>query len=151
MGERLEPTPEPGFGPAHSLGNGPNPARFAPEDRDDPVGLAQLVGPEHDAVVPVGTHQPIIGRTAPGGGRRASDLRREGRERARLRLPRCFRERRFPFPQVGHVPEATLVELYSNLAPDSDLCSSVWICEGHATERIRRLRRLRRIRPSPPH
>jgi hypothetical protein len=50
--ERLEPGPEPGFGPADALGHGPDPAAAA-EDGNDPVRLTQLLGPQHDPVIPV--------------------------------------------------------------------------------------------------
>jgi hypothetical protein len=53
MRERLEPGPEPGFGPADALGHGPDPPAGTAEDGNDPVRLAQLLGPQHDPVIPV--------------------------------------------------------------------------------------------------
>ena len=50
--ERLEPGPEPGFGPADALAHGPDPPAAA-KDGDDPVRLAQLLRPQHDPVIPV--------------------------------------------------------------------------------------------------
>jgi hypothetical protein len=50
--ERLEPGPEPGFGPADTLAHGPDPPAAA-KDGNDPVRLAQLLRPQHDPVIPV--------------------------------------------------------------------------------------------------
>src|SRR5436190_3885335 len=58
--ERLQPGAEPGLGPAHALGHGADPPAGAAEDGDDPVRLAQLLRPQHDAVIPVELHLPIL-------------------------------------------------------------------------------------------
>jgi hypothetical protein len=51
--ERLEPGPEPRFGPADALGHGPDPPAAAAKDGNDPICLAQLLRPQHDPVIPV--------------------------------------------------------------------------------------------------
>jgi hypothetical protein len=59
VGERLEPGPEPGLGPADALGHGADPP--APgEDGNDPVRFSQLLRPQHDPVIPVELHLPIL-------------------------------------------------------------------------------------------
>ena len=64
MGERLQPGAEPRLGPAHALGDRADPAGLAREHRDDAVCLAQLVGAQHDAVVTVDGHGPILAYAA---------------------------------------------------------------------------------------
>ena len=56
MGERLEPRAEPRGGPAHALGDRAHPPVLAGQQRDDAVGLAQLVGAQHDRLVAVERH-----------------------------------------------------------------------------------------------
>jgi hypothetical protein len=60
--ERLQPGPEPGHGLAHPLGHRPDLAALAGEQRDDPVGLAQLLGSQDDGLVAIddrhGTDSP---------------------------------------------------------------------------------------------
>ena len=53
VAERLQPGAEPGLGPAHALGDRADPAVAPGQQRDDPVGLAELLHPEHDRLVPV--------------------------------------------------------------------------------------------------
>ena len=60
---------------------------LAGEQRDDPVGLAQLLGAQHDALVAVQAHPPILPRSL-------------HTHRSRTR-PRCMQRSR-----VGHYDEA---------------------------------------------
>src|SRR5205823_7528100 len=60
MRERLQPGAEPRLGPADALGHGPDPPAGAAENGDDPVRLAQLLRPQHDAVIPVELHLAIL-------------------------------------------------------------------------------------------
>ena len=53
VAERLEPRAEPRRGPPDALGDRADPAVPAGQQRDDPVGLAQLLHPQHDRVVAV--------------------------------------------------------------------------------------------------
>ena len=55
--ERLDPRPQPGLGLAHPLGDRPHLAAFPGEQRDDPIGLAQLLGPQDDGLVAVEAHR----------------------------------------------------------------------------------------------
>src|SRR5690606_8345566 len=57
---RLEPGAEPALGLAHALGHGPDLAVVAGQQRDDAVGLAQLVRPEHDPLVVVERHGAFL-------------------------------------------------------------------------------------------
>ena len=59
VGERLEPGAEPRLGPADALGHGADPPAPA-EDGNDPVRFAQLLRPQHDPVIPVELHLPIV-------------------------------------------------------------------------------------------
>ena len=58
--ERLEPGAEPGLGAADALGHGPDPPAAPAQDGNDPVRLAQLVGPQHNPVIPVKLHVSIL-------------------------------------------------------------------------------------------
>src|SRR5215470_11133026 len=58
--KRLQPGAEPRLGPADALGHGADPPAGSAEDGDDPVRLAQLLRPQHDPVVPVELHLPIL-------------------------------------------------------------------------------------------
>src|SRR5690606_18054439 len=60
MGERLQPRPEARGGAAHPLGHGPDLAGALGQDRDDAVGFAELLGAQHDALVTVEAHSPIL-------------------------------------------------------------------------------------------
>ena len=60
MAEGLEPGPDARGGTAHTLRHGAHPAVVTREDSDDPVGLAQLLGAQHDSFVPVQAHEPIL-------------------------------------------------------------------------------------------
>ena len=60
MGERLKPGAEPRLRPADALGDRADPAGLAGQDGDDAVGLTQLVGAQHDAVVAVDAHSVIL-------------------------------------------------------------------------------------------
>src|SRR3712207_4472597 len=74
VAERLEPGAELALGAAHALGHGAHLAGAPGEHGDDPVGLAELLGAQHDALVAVerlrgGGHQqprpPVTDRSAP--------------------------------------------------------------------------------------
>ena len=60
VGGRLEPGAEAALGLAHALGHRPHLAVVAGEHADDAVGLAELVGAEHDALVPVQAHRLTV-------------------------------------------------------------------------------------------
>gem|GEM_PF-2630473 len=66
VGERLEPGAKPRLGPADALGHGAYPPAPA-EDGYDPVRFAQLLRPQHDPVIPVELHLPIVAGLARGG------------------------------------------------------------------------------------
>ena len=58
--ERLEPSAEPRGGLADALGSRTDEPSISREERDDAVGLAQLVGAQHDAGITVEAHHPIV-------------------------------------------------------------------------------------------
>ena len=60
MGERLEPRAELRRRPAHPLGDRAHPPVLAGQQGDDAVGLTQLVGAQHDRLVAVERHPPIL-------------------------------------------------------------------------------------------
>ena len=60
VAERLEPGADARRGPADPLGDGADAAVVAGEQRDDAVGLAQLLGAQDDALVAVEAHRPIL-------------------------------------------------------------------------------------------
>ena len=60
VGGRLEPGAEAALGLADALGDRPHLAVVRGEDADDAVGLAELVGAEHDALVPVQAHRLTV-------------------------------------------------------------------------------------------
>src|SRR5690606_31970000 len=60
VGERLEPRAEARGGPADALGHAPDLPGALGEDRDDAVGLPQLLGAQHHALIPVEAHQAIV-------------------------------------------------------------------------------------------
>src|SRR5690242_12774938 len=61
MGERLQPGPEPGLGAAHPLADRSYFPVAPGEHRDDPVRLTQVLGAQHNPVIPViGAHVPIV-------------------------------------------------------------------------------------------
>ena len=68
VAHRLEAAAEPALGLAHALGHGPHLAVAGGEQHDDAVGLAQLVGAQHDARVAV-EHRSTASR------RRAAEAR----------------------------------------------------------------------------
>ena len=53
---RLQPGPEPALGLAHTLGDRPDLPAARGHQHHYPVGLAQLVGAQHDPLVPVEAH-----------------------------------------------------------------------------------------------
>ena len=59
VGERLKAGAEPQLGPADALGHGADPPAPA-KDGNDPVRFAQLLRPQHDPVIPVELHLPIV-------------------------------------------------------------------------------------------
>ena len=60
VGGRLETGAEAALGLADALGDGPHLAVARREDADDPIGLAELVRPEHDPLVPVQAHRLTV-------------------------------------------------------------------------------------------
>src|SRR5699024_1788486 len=58
--ERFQPGPELRAGAPHPLGHRAHLPVAAGQQRDDPVGLTQLVGAQHDRLVPVELHLPIV-------------------------------------------------------------------------------------------
>ena len=65
--ERLEARPELRLRPPHSLAHCTHPAGVAREEGDDPVGLTQLLGTQHDCLVAVQvTHCTIVSKPACG-------------------------------------------------------------------------------------
>src|SRR5690606_5986207 len=57
VGGGLEPSAEAALGLADALRHGPDLAVAASEDADDPVGLTELVGSQHDPLVSVQAHE----------------------------------------------------------------------------------------------
>ena len=51
--KRFQPGAEAAAGAAHSLGHGTDLAVVFGQERDDPVGFAQLMGAQHDGIIPV--------------------------------------------------------------------------------------------------
>ena len=66
MGERLEPGSPARAGAAYSLGHGTHPPVLTGQQGDDAVGLAQLVGAQHDRLVAIEGHPPILPRSGAG-------------------------------------------------------------------------------------
>src|SRR6478752_3558510 len=64
VGEGLQTGPELRLGAAHPARHGTHPPVAAGQDRDDPVGLAQLLRAQHDAVVPEQAHGSIVAHRA---------------------------------------------------------------------------------------
>ncbi len=91
--ERLEAAAELRRRPPHALRDGTDLAVLAAEHGDDAVRLTELVGAEHDALVPVQRHAPSIPRRADTplqapGRRAAGPSPRRGSSRAPQVLPR---------------------------------------------------------------
>ena len=87
VGGRLEAGAEAALRLADALGDRPHLAVAPGEDADDAVGLAELVGPEHDALVPVQAHRrDATGRPrrsgGPGAGTRATASKRCSRRKS---------------------------------------------------------------------
>ncbi len=66
MGERLEPRPPARGGLPDPLRDGAHHPVLTRQQRDDPVGLTQLVGAQHDRLVAVEGHDPIVPRSGLG-------------------------------------------------------------------------------------
>jgi hypothetical protein len=60
VAERLEPGAEARGGPAYTLRHRPDPTVLPRQERDDAVGLSQLLGAQHDAFVAVVGHRIIL-------------------------------------------------------------------------------------------
>ena len=74
--ERLESRTEPGLGAPHALGDGADLATLLGEEGDDPVGLAQRMGAQHDGLVTVEGHvRHSLPPTTPGRVRRPERCR----------------------------------------------------------------------------
>lgn len=57
VGEGFEAGPELGLRPPHTPGHGPHPPVSTGEQGDDPVGLAEFLCPQDDAVIPEEAHR----------------------------------------------------------------------------------------------
>ena len=66
--ERLEPRAELRARAAHALRDGAHLAVLPRQQRDDAVGLAQLVGAQHDGFISVDGHPSFSHRPRPNGG-----------------------------------------------------------------------------------
>ena len=91
--ERLEPGSELRRRASHALRDGAHLAVAPGEQRDDAVGLAQLVGAQHDGFISVDGHTSIL----PPAGRRG----RRGRRGIRARTGRGRRRSSRPFRDPG--------------------------------------------------
>lgn len=56
MTEGLESCPEAALGPTYALGHGTDPPMLTRQNGDDPIGLTQTLGAQHDTLVPVQAH-----------------------------------------------------------------------------------------------
>ena len=89
MGERLQPGAPPRRGPAYALRDRAHPPVVAGQQGDDAVGLAQLVGAQHDRLVAIERHPPIlpgdrVSRWYADGGAAPSSTRARSRSPPRL-------------------------------------------------------------------
>ena len=72
----VEPRAELGARAPDALADGADPPMAAGEQRDDPVGLPQLLGAQHDTLVAVEAHVGILARRTDGRRHRTAGLRR---------------------------------------------------------------------------
>jgi hypothetical protein len=77
--ERLDPRPELRSGASDTLRDRANPAMAAGQQRDDPVGLAQLLGAKYDGLVAVERHSLILPVVADDSSHSASTIFSDGR------------------------------------------------------------------------
>ena len=88
MGEGLQPGSEPGLGPPDALGHRPDPASPAGQQGDDAVGLAQVLGSQHDPSSRYRLTRPfsrLAGRRPRQDGRRGAALASPHRAACRAR------------------------------------------------------------------